>query len=135
MDNTSDTRGMPEPDLGSGPGSESGTSYDQQRVGEPGDPGVPTGDQYPTNERDGITEGGHGGVGIEDVPGTRPPGEFVSSEPDPTRADRNAGSLGDLTQDVSTSETAASRNFATSDDPYSHEDAGQQQSEKHSAEQ
>jgi hypothetical protein len=120
-------------DMGSGVSSKPGISYDSERLGEPGDPGVPTGDQYPTNERDNITEGGHGSVGVDDVPGTRPPGEPVSSEPEPTSADRDAGSLGGLAQDVSTSDVAASRHVATSDDPYSHEDADQQQAEKHSA--
>jgi hypothetical protein len=88
--------------MGSGVSSKPGISYDSERLGEPGDPGVPTGDQYPTNERDNIT-------------------------------DRDAGSLGGLAQDVSTSDVAASRHVATSDDPYSHEDADQQQAEKHSA--
>jgi hypothetical protein len=121
-------------DMGSGVSGKPGISYDSERLGEPGDPGVPTGDQYPTNERDNITEGGHGSVGVDDVPGTRPPGEPVSSEPEPTRADRDAGSLGELTEDVSTSEMAATgRKAAASDDPYSHEDANQQRSEKHSA--
>ena len=121
-------------DIGSGTAGESGVAYDTERLGEPGDPGVPTGDQYPSNERDNITEGGHGGVGIDDVPGTRPPGEPVSSDPEPTRADRDAGSLGELTEDVSSSEMAATwRKAAASDDPYSHEDASQQRSEKHSA--
>ena len=120
-------------DIGSGTAGESGVAYDTERLGEPGDPGVPKGDQYPTNERDNITEGGHGGVGIDDVPGTRTPGEPVSSEPEPTRADRDAGSLGELAQDVSSSEMAATRKMATSNDPYAHEDANQQRSEKHSA--
>jgi hypothetical protein len=120
-------------DIGSGAAGESGVAYDTERLGEPGDPGVPKGDQYPTNERDNITEGGHGGVGIDDVPGTRTPGEPVSSEPEPTRADRDAGSLGELAQDVSSSEMAATRKMATSNDPYAHEDANQQRSEKHSA--
>jgi hypothetical protein len=132
MEDTSETHGTS--DLGSGVTGTSGTSYDRERLGEPGDPGVPTEDQYPTNERDNISEGGHGGVGIDDVPGTRPPGESLSSEPVPTKAERNTGSLGGLTEDVSTSERASTRNMATSDDPYSHEDADQQRSEKHSVE-
>jgi hypothetical protein len=119
-------------DIGSGSAGKPGVAYDTDRLGEPGDPGVPKGDQHPTNERDNITEGGYGGVGIDDVPGTRPPGEAVSSEPDPTRADRSAGSLGDLAQDASPSERAATRTVASSDDPYSHDDADQQQAEKHS---
>lgn len=131
MADTSETHGS----LGSGPGSKPGTSYDQERVGEPGDPGVPTGDQHPTNERDNITEGGRGSVGIDDVPGTRPPGESLSSGPDPTEAQRNTGSLGDLTEDVSTSDMAAARNVDSNDDPYSDEHAEQQgAAKKHSAE-
>jgi hypothetical protein len=120
-------------DMGSGVAGESGIAYDTERLGEPEDPGVPKGDQYPTNERDNITEGGYGGVGIDDVPGTRAPGEPVSSEPEPTEAATRQGRpLGELTEEVSTSETAAARKMANSDDPYSHEDANQQQSEKHS---
>jgi hypothetical protein len=118
-------------DIGSGAAGEPGVAYDTQKLGEPGDPGVPTGDQYPTNERDNITEGGYGGVGIDDVPGTRTPGEPVSSEPAPTRADREAGSLGELAEDMSTSEMAATRKMAASEDPYTHEDADQQRSQKH----
>src|SRR5918998_6335702 len=124
MADTPETHGAR--DTGSGTAGEPGVAYDTERLGESGDPGVPTGDQYPTNERDDITEGGSGGVGIDDVPGTRPPGEPVSSEPQPTRADREAGSLGELTEDVSSSEMPATRKKATaSDDPYSHEDANQ----------
>jgi hypothetical protein len=120
------------PDIGSGTVGKSGVAYDTDRLGEPGDPGVPTGDQHPTNECDNITEDGYGGVGIDDVPGTRPPGEPVSSEPNPTRADRNVESLGDLTQGVSPSEMATTNRVADSDDPYSHDDADQQRAEKHS---
>jgi hypothetical protein len=134
MKDTSEKHGTS--DLGSGvTGGEPGTSYDQKRLGEPGDPGVPTGDQYPTNERDNVTEGGHGGVGIDDPPGTHPPGEALSSEPEPTKADRNTGSLGDLTEEASISPTAATKNVASTDDPYSDEQAEQQQATKHSAEQ
>jgi hypothetical protein len=120
-------------DMGSGASGKPGISYDSERLGEPGDPGVPTGDQYPTNERDNITFSGSGSVGVDDVPGTRPPGEPISSEPEPTKADRDAGSLGELAQNVSTAEVAESREVAPSDDSYSHEDANQQQAEKHSA--
>ena len=121
-------------DVGSGVAGESGVAYDTERLGEPGDPGVPKGDQYPTNERDNITEGGHGGVGIDDVPGTRTPGESVSSEPEPAEAATRQGrSLGELTEDVSTSDMAAARKMANPDDPYSHEDADEQRSKKHSA--
>jgi hypothetical protein len=113
---------------------ESGVAGEQGT--KPGNPGVPTGDQQPTNERDNITEGGHGGVGIDDVPVTRTPGESASSEPDPSRAATRQGqSLGELTEDVSTSERAGTgtSTVANTDDPYSHEDANQQRSEKHSA--
>jgi len=119
-------------DIGSGTAGESGVAYDAERLGEPGNPGVPTGDQRPTNERDNITEGGYGGVGIDDPPGTRPAGESVSSEPEPTGAQRNTGSLGDLTGDVSTSERAGPSDLVDTDDPYSHGDADQKRSEKHS---
>jgi hypothetical protein len=119
-------------DVGSGTAGQPGVAYDTERLGEPGDPGVPTGDQYPTNERENIKEGGYGGAGIDDVPGTRPAGESVSSEPTPTTAQRDTGSLGDLAQDVSTSEMTATKPLADSDDPYSHEDADQQRAEKHS---
>jgi hypothetical protein len=122
-------------DVGSGVAGESGVAYDAERLGEPGDPGVPKGDQYPTNERENITEGGYGGVGIDDVPGTRTPGEPVSSEPEPPEAPTRQGRpLGELTEDVSTSDMAAARKMASTGDPYSHEDAAQQRSEKHSAE-
>jgi hypothetical protein len=134
MSDTSETHGTS--DLGSGvTGGGPGTSYDQERLGEPGDPGVPTGDQYPTNERDNIAEGGHGGAGIEDPPGTHAPGEALSSEPEPTKADRNTGSLGDLTEDTSISPMAATKDVASSDDPYSEAQGDQPQGEKHSTEQ
>ena len=38
-------------DIGSGAAGEPGVAYDINGLGEPGDPGVPTGGQYPTNER------------------------------------------------------------------------------------
>ena len=127
---TSETHATP--DIGSGTAGESGVAYDTDRLGESGDPGVPTGDQHPTNEREGISVGGHGGSGIEDVPGTRSPGESVSSESEPTSADRDAGSLGDLTQDVSTSEMAAANRVADSSDAYIPEDPDRRRAEKHS---
>jgi hypothetical protein len=34
-------------EMGSGVSGKPGTAYDPDRVGEPGQPGVPTGDQYP----------------------------------------------------------------------------------------
>lgn len=127
---TSETHATP--DIGSGTAGEPGVAYDTDRLGESGDPGVPTGGQYPTNERDNISEGGYGGAGIDDVPGTRSPGESVSSEPEPTSADRDAGSLGDLTQDASTSEMAATNQVADSSSAYIPDDPGRQRSEKHS---
>lgn len=126
---TSETHATP--DTGSGTAGEPGVAYDTDRVGEPGDPGVPTGDQYPTNERANISKGGYGSAGIDDVPGTRAPGESVSSEPEPTTADRDAGSLGDLTQDVSTSEAAAANRVADSSSAYIPDDPGRKRSEKH----
>lgn len=130
MDETSQTHTTQ--DVGSGTAGQPGAAYDAERSGQPG---VPTGDQHPTNERSDIKEGGHGGVGIDDVPGTRPAGESASSEPEPPRAATRQGeTLGELTEDVSTSERAAgaTREMAPSDDPYSHDDADQQRSEKHS---
>jgi hypothetical protein len=135
MDSTSQTHATQ--DVGSGTAGQPGVAYDTERLGEPGDPGVPTGDQYPSNERSNIKEGGHGGVGIDDVPGTSPVGESASSQPEPSRAATRQGTtLGELTEDVSTSEmaAAATRQMAPSDDPYSHDDADQQRSEKHSQE-
>jgi hypothetical protein len=128
MDDTSETHVTR--DIGSGTAGEPGVAYDTDRLGEPGDPGVPTGDQYPTNERDNITEGGYGGVGIDDPPGTRPVGESVSGSEPPRGGQR--GSLGDLAEDVSTSEMAATKEVAESDDPYSHGDADEKRSQKHS---
>ena len=131
MEDKSDTSGS----LGSGPGSKPGIAYEQEKMGEPGDPGVPAGDQYPTNERGGIAEGGHGGVGIDDPPGSRAARESRSSGPEPTKDDRNTGSLGGLTEDVSTSDAALAKDVANSDDPYSDEQADQHGAQKHSAEQ
>jgi hypothetical protein len=130
MEDASETHGMR--DLGSGVAGEPGIAYDAERLGEPGDPGVPTGDQYPTEERDNIKEGG-GSVGV-DIPGTRPSGESLSSEPEPTKATRDGGSLGNLAEEVSTSEMAATRKVATGDDPYSDEEAEQHGATQHSAE-
>jgi hypothetical protein len=121
-------------DVGSGSAGEPGVAYDTDSLGERGDPGVPTGDQHPTNEPGNIKEGGYGGVGIADVPGTRPAGEPVSSDSEPSRgATRQGGTLGELTEDVSTSERASAptREMAPADDPYSHDDADQQRSEEH----
>ncbi len=96
-------------ETGSGVSGKPGTAYDQERLGEPGQPGVPTGDQYPTNEKKG--EMNDAVVADVHIPGPYPSdgghdtGEPVSSEPEPTKASRSAGSLGDLTDNVSTSTT------------------------------
>ena len=123
-------------DIGSGAAGEPGVAYDPDSVGEPVPPGVPTGDQHPSNERDNISEGGHGGVNIDDPPGTHPAGESVSSEPEPTEAaTRQGGPLGARAEDAGTSEkaSATTRHMAPSDpdDPYSHEDADQARAERH----
>lgn len=74
-------------------------AYDPDRVGEPGQPGVPTQDQRPTNESDetrNIASDVH-------IPGPYPSGSGEdrtggahSSEPEPTKESRDAGSLGDV---------------------------------------
>ena len=96
-------------EMGSGVSGKPGTAYDPDRVGEPGQPGVPTGDQYPTNE----TKGEMNDEIVADVhiPGPYPSdqgdptGQPLSSEPEPTKATRSAGSLGNLTEETSTSRT------------------------------
>jgi hypothetical protein len=96
-------------EMGSGVSGKSGTAYDPDRLGEPGQPGVPTGDQYPTNEtkgdmKDKIAADVH-------VPGPYPSdegdptGEPLSSDSEPTKATRSAGSLGNLTEETSPSTT------------------------------
>jgi hypothetical protein len=91
-------------DMGSGVSGKPGLSYDPERLGEAGQPGVPTGDQYPTNERDGDSI-----VADVDVPGPYPSdgdtGEPLSQEPEPTKATRDASSLGDLTEAASADTT------------------------------
>ncbi|MGQ0777336.1 MAG: hypothetical protein ACT4NY_23470 [Pseudonocardiales bacterium] len=48
---------MPDPEGA----SSANVSYDTERLGEPGQPGVPLGDQSPTNEEnDNVTESGQG---------------------------------------------------------------------------
>lgn len=98
----------PEPqEMGSGARGKPGIAYDPERLGEPGQPGVPTGDQYPTNETKGDVNDEI--VADVNIPGPYPSdrvdytGEPPSSEPEPTKATRDAGSLGDLTKDTSTS--------------------------------
>lgn len=71
--------------------------------GDPGQPGVPTGDQYPSNEGEG--EGMNDAIAADvHIPGPYPSdgdtGES-SSGPEPTKETRDAASLGDLTENVS----------------------------------
>ncbi len=74
-------------------------AYDPERVGEPSQPGVPTGDQRPTNEGDEARD-----IAADvHVPGPYPSDSGVdhtggthSSEPEPTKETRDAGSLGDV---------------------------------------
>jgi hypothetical protein len=93
-------------DIGSGLTGKPGISYDSERLGEPGQPGVPTGDQYPSNEG--------GGDGMDDaivadvnIPGAYPSdrgdptGEPLSTGSEPTKETRDTASLGDLTENVS----------------------------------
>lgn len=54
-------------DTGSEVTGKPGVAYDTEKLGEPGQPGVPTGDQYPANERDDNIEESGGGVGV-DIP-------------------------------------------------------------------
>jgi hypothetical protein len=56
---------MQEQDIGSGLASKPGVAYDTEELGEPGQPGVPTGDQYPTNERDDDVSESGGSAEIE----------------------------------------------------------------------
>jgi hypothetical protein len=88
----------------SGVTGEPGVAYDTEKLGEPGQPGVPQGDQYPTNKDDEREI-----VADVDIPGPYPSGrgdptgEPLSSETEHPEATRTGGSLGDLTKDVSTS--------------------------------
>jgi hypothetical protein len=81
-----------------------GTAYDSERLEEPGQSGVPKGDQYPTNEEGGRRESISADVR---VPGPYPSGSpdtsASSSDPEPSKEARDADSLGDLTEDVGTS--------------------------------
>src|SRR3712207_1847085 len=95
MDDSSEPR-----EMGSGTAGEPGIAYDPDRLGEPGQPGVPTGDQYPTNEGDETRE-----IKADvDVPGPYPTdrgdptGEPLTSEPEPTKETRDVDSLGDLVE-------------------------------------
>lgn len=81
-----------------------GTAYDSERLEEPGQWGVPTGDQHPTNEEGGIRDSISADV---HVPGPYPSDSTntsaSSSDPEPTEDARDANSLGNLTKDVGTS--------------------------------
>jgi hypothetical protein len=74
--------------------------------GVTGEPGVPVGDQYPTNKGE---EEEREIVADVHVPGPYPSGrgdptgEPLSPETTPAETTRTGGSLGDLTKDVSTS--------------------------------
>jgi hypothetical protein len=73
--------------------------------GVTGQPGVPRGDQYPSNEGDKERDI----VADVDIPGPYPSGrgdptgEPLSSDSEDPQATRTGGSLGNLTEDVSTS--------------------------------
>lgn len=91
MDASSEPR-----ETGSGVAGGPGVAYDPEKVGEPGQSGVPTGDQHPTNEGDEI-------VADVSIPGPYPgagrgesAGEPLSSEQEPTKETRDAASLGDV---------------------------------------
>jgi hypothetical protein len=96
-------------EMGSGVSGKPGTAYDPDSLGEPDQAGVPTGDQYPTNE----TKGDMNDAIVADVhvPGPYPSGqgdptgEPLSPESEPTRDTQKAGSLGNLTEETSTSTT------------------------------
>jgi hypothetical protein len=81
-----------------------GTAYDSERLGEPGQSGVPTGEQRPTNEEGGMRDSISSDV---HVPGPYPSDSTdtsaSSSGPEPTKETRDANSLGDLTGDDGTS--------------------------------
>lgn len=108
----------------SGVTGEPGVAYDTEKMGEPGQPGVPTGDQYPTNEGDEERNI----VADVDIPGPYPSGrgdptgEPLSPETERPEATRTGGSLGDLTKDVSTSsmreETAGLRSPSFDDEKH-----------------
>jgi hypothetical protein len=100
MEESSETR-----EMGSGVTGNPGTAYDPERLGEPGQSGVPTGDQYPANEEDDNKE-----IAADvNVPGPYPSGRGdptgkpLSPETEPAEASRTGGSLGNLTEDASTS--------------------------------
>ncbi|MGH3822914.1 MAG: hypothetical protein ACRDRA_08790 [Pseudonocardiaceae bacterium] len=56
---------MQEQDIGSGLAGRPGVAFDAEKLGEPGQPGVPTEDQYPTNEFDDDIEEKGGSADIE----------------------------------------------------------------------
>jgi hypothetical protein len=105
MENSSETHSTQ--DIGSGLAGKPGVSYDSERLGEPG-PGVPAGDQTPSNEGEGMDEGIAAPVHIPGAyPSDRgdPTGEPLSPGTEPTSETRGTGSLGDLTERTSSETT------------------------------
>jgi hypothetical protein len=58
---------MQEQDIGSGLAGRPGVAFDAEKLGEPGQPGVPMGDQHPTN-KDDDSIGESGGSADLEVP-------------------------------------------------------------------
>lgn len=90
-------------EMGSGTSGRPGVAYDPEKVGEPGQRGVPMGDQHPTNEGDGtknIAADVH-------IPGPYPSDQDESTshsdEAPPTKESRGVGSIGDVVRGTSTS--------------------------------
>jgi hypothetical protein len=73
------------PDIRSGSAREPGVAYDTDRLGEPGQPGIPTGDQYPANKRDNITEDEYE-ASVSTRPRNSPFRPAISSELEPREA-------------------------------------------------
>ena len=89
-------------ETGSGVAGKPGIAYDPESVGKTDLSGVPMGDQHPTNEGEGDDKDEI--VADVNIPGPYPTGrgdptgEPMSSEPEPTKETRDAGSLGDLVE-------------------------------------
>ncbi len=56
---------MQEQDIGSGLAGRPGVAFDAEKLGESEQPGVPMGDQYPTNEHDNDIEESGGSADLE----------------------------------------------------------------------
>ena len=99
MDDTPETQ-----EIGSGVHGKPGISYDPESVeGEPGQPGVPTGDQYPANKEGDDEKGIVSDTEISGAYPTHrgdPPGEALSSGPAPTKESRDVASLGEVVHGV-----------------------------------